>query len=121
MKGLIYALGLAGLLMFTDCKKVFNPEEPVNISPVAYFKQTAYTIYLGERIEFDASSSYDRDGIITDYEWDFNDGTLGFGKIIKYEYKNIGRFHPSLTITDNKGAKTKCYNSSGKSVTVLKR
>jgi len=52
---------------------------------------------------FDASSSFDRDGIVTSYEWDFDDNTNGAGIIINHSYILYGTYNVTLTITDNNG------------------
>ena len=52
---------------------------------------------------FDASSSFDRDGIVTSYEWDFDDNTNGAGIIINHSYILYGTYNVTLTITDNSG------------------
>ena len=117
MKKLL-CLGLTGLLMLTSCKKVLGPEEQENYLPVVQFTQSATTIYLGERIEFNASSSYGRGTDIVKYEWDFDDGIIGFGKVNKHTYNGLGKFHPRLKIRDSKDNENTGY---GKTVNVLPR
>ena len=61
-----------------------------------------------EDIRFDASSSYDPDGEIVNYKWDFNnDGTFditGSDKTIVYHnYSDEGDYTARLTVTDNDG------------------
>jgi hypothetical protein len=43
--------------------------------PNAGFIVSPTMVYLNESVFFDASGSYDMDGIITDYSWDFGDGS----------------------------------------------
>ena len=56
---------------------------------------------------FDASPSSDEDGTITQYDWDFGDGTpvqsLGAPTVL-HEYQTEGTFNVTLTVTDNEGA-----------------
>ena len=52
---------------------------------------------------FNASSSYDRDGIVTFYKWDFGDNYSGSGKIISHTYEEKGIYNVSLTVTDDDG------------------
>ncbi|GAG84872.1 unnamed protein product, partial [marine sediment metagenome] len=40
--------------------------------------------------EFNASNSFDLDGNITDYSWDFGDGTTGSGEITIHTYTSNG-------------------------------
>jgi len=69
----------------------------INYSPVAEFN---YEIN-GKLVTFDASSSYDLDGYIVNYTWDFGDGSIGYGIIAVHEYENEGRYNVTLTIYDN--------------------
>ena len=64
--------------------------------PVASFS------YFNNNKTFDASNSYDRDGVIISYEWDFDDGSFGLGLIIVHVYNNSGTYNVTLTITDDK-------------------
>lgn len=54
--------------------------------------------YFGENIEFDASKSYDKDGEITIYSWDFGDGNAGEGEIVEYNYKFENEFNMEYPI-----------------------
>jgi len=56
-----------------------------------------------QTIVFDASGSYDIDGAIISYHWDFGDETTGSGKNPSHEYENPGTYTVILTITDNNG------------------
>ena len=48
--------------------------------------------YFGEIIEFDASSSYDIDGKIKSYYWDFGDNITSQGIKTLHEYKRYDLF-----------------------------
>ena len=52
---------------------------------------------------FNASSSYDIDGEIVSYEWDFGDGTTGIGRNIGHKYAYPGDYIVTLTLRDNDG------------------
>ena len=84
--------------------------EPWNLTPpVANF------IYNVEEspVMFDASSSYDIDGEIISYEWDFGDGTTGTGEIIYHKYCTNGTYDVTLTVRDDDGLTgniTKCID-----------
>ena len=56
---------------------------------------------------FDASSSYDPDGIITNYYWDFGDGNESTGITTSHVYTETGNYMISLTVIDNVGATDK--------------
>jgi PKD repeat protein len=54
-------------------------------------------------ILFDASGSYDPDGVIVSYLWDFGDGITGTGMNTAHSYKKPGVYSVVLTVTDNNG------------------
>jgi chitodextrinase len=58
---------------------------------------------------FDASGSYDPDGAIVSYVWDFGDGITGVGEILVHTYESPGEYTVTLTVTDNAGMN---YSSS---------
>jgi len=49
------------------------------------------------------SNSYDDDGEITEYLWDFNDGSIDYGQSITHKFLSPGNYSVSLTVTDNDG------------------
>lgn len=55
---------------------------------------------------FDASGSYDPDGAIVSYVWDFGDGVTGVGAILVHTYQSPGEYTVTLTVTDNAGTHT---------------
>jgi len=60
---------------------------------------------VNSSVLFDASDSYDSDGMIASYEWDFGDNQTGSGKIISHSYQSQGNYSVSLTVTDDEGDK----------------
>ncbi|MFO7992264.1 MAG: PKD domain-containing protein [Thermoplasmata archaeon] len=55
---------------------------------------------------FSAEGSYDLDGYIVSYEWDFGDGSKGNGQFVIHEYPSEGEYIISLTVTDDDGAES---------------
>jgi len=88
----------------------------LNQPPIASFTYYPENPLLGEQITFDASSSYDSDGNITNYEWDFGDEniTSTTHEILNHSYSEAGSYEVTLTVTDNEGA----MNSTTKIITV---
>jgi PKD repeat protein/pimeloyl-ACP methyl ester carboxylesterase len=74
-----------------------------NQPPVASFMYSPEKPLVGEQITFDASSSYDPDGTIVKYEWDFGDGNSAEGKVVTHAYTEVGNYTVNLTVTDNDG------------------
>ena len=53
--------------------------------------------------QFDGSGSVDQDGRIVKYEWDFKDGEITTGKVVRHKFKRVDTFLVKLTVTDNSG------------------
>ncbi|MCA1819017.1 MAG: PKD domain-containing protein, partial [Halobacteriales archaeon] len=75
-----------------------------NIPPVA-----AFTALLPQRCDawtasFDATSSYDPDGLVQGWSWDFGDGSGASGPTATHTYGREGSFQVELTIQDDRGA-----------------
>ena len=60
------------------------------------------------RATFDASISYDPDGKILSYEWDFGDLSCGDGMRTFHIYTEEGTYIVKLTVTDDDEAKSTC-------------
>jgi len=71
-----------------------------NTPPTAKF---TYTIN-GNTVTFDGSSSVDSDGSITEYKWDFGDGTGASGSTASHTFATLTDIRVSLTIKDNNGS-----------------
>ncbi len=56
-------------------------------------------------ILFDASGSYDIDGVIISYDWDFGDGETGSGISTTHTYQGPGQYDVTLEVTDDDGKK----------------
>ncbi len=78
----------------------------INRSPVASFTYSPDSPQVGNPVRFNASPSYDPDGWLTEYRWDFNqDGrTDAYGSTASYTFNNPGNFRVTLTVVDNQGS-----------------
>jgi PKD repeat protein len=84
----------------TDCQNITVLNQP----PVANFSKTAETVFIDELVDFNASASYDLDGTITAYFWDFGDGTNAAGVTAVHGYEHNGTYEITLTVTDDDDA-----------------
>ncbi len=81
--------------------------KPVNQAPIARMTASNLTPIIGQSIVLDASDSYDPDGQIIRYEWDFD----GDGKSDKattdsrltHTFSLLGRYDVSVAVFDNHG------------------
>jgi len=94
-------------------KTIIVTETP-NQSPIASFTAIPTSGVVPLEVFFDASSSYDPDGNIVSYAWDFKDGNAGSGKIVNHTFSSTGNYNVKLTVTDDKGA----TDSTTKTITV---
>jgi PKD repeat protein len=86
----------------SDTCQIFVLEKP-NSPPIAD-AGSPKTVSVGEIIHFSSSGSYDEDGVITSYLWDFNDGSKqnpGLYPIHAFNFQ--GTYNVTLTVTDNEG------------------
>ena len=60
-----------------------------------------YLAVIAEEVTFDASESFDLDGNIVSYSWDFGDGTTGEGISSSHSYYSNGNYTISLTVVDD--------------------
>jgi len=83
--------------------------------PHAEFTYTPSMPLVGDPVTFNASASYDPDGNITSYEWDFGDETpSGAGNITTHTYGEAGMYTVTLNVTDNDGS----WGTASKNVTI---
>lgn len=73
-----------------------------NIEPIANFSVSKFRWKVGEGVEFNASSSSEPHGELN-YTWDFGDGTIGYGMIVKHSYEKQGTYKVTLTVRDDEG------------------
>ncbi len=59
--------------------------------------------YVLEEITFNGSRSFDLDGTITSYVWNFGDGTTENGSTITHVYHSNGTYAVTLSVTDDQG------------------
>jgi len=76
----------------------------LNKPPIASFTENATTVLTGEAISFNASASYDPDGTIVKYFWDFGDDTNAIGVTTSHSYADNGTYTVTLTVTDDDDA-----------------
>ena len=95
-----------GSLWFEERYVAFGEAEelPENQPPVARFR-CSFRLEMGKENPFRAINSYDTDGEIVLYRWDFGDGETATvtTNIVRHEYEEQGYLSVTLTVVDNLG------------------
>lgn len=91
-----------------------NVSSVPNESPSASFTYSPSSPSVDNTVQFDASGSYDNDGSIQSYSWNFGDGSTATGQTANHVFESSGVFTVTLTVTDDDGA----TGSSQKNITV---
>lgn len=73
------------------------------IPPVADFSYSPLLPEIGEMVTFNGSISYDPDGEIMNYTWDFGDDENATGAITTHSYEEAGLYSVKLTVNDTTG------------------
>lgn len=81
----------------------FQRPQGITFAPAADFSFTPRNPQAGQSVRFDASASFDADGQIVKYEWDFNnDGVIDAeGVVVDHIFETGGTFTVTLRVTDN--------------------
>lgn len=95
-------------LVVTDDKGAASPAatkqvtvtEPPNQDPTAAFSVSTNDL----TVAVDASASEDPDGTVSQYAWEFGDGSTGSGVTANHTYNSPGSYVVGLTVTDDDGA-----------------
>ncbi len=80
------------------------PDETAPIPPTAVVSASPTSGVAPLEVMFDGTGSYDSDGTIVSYAWNFGDGTTGSGAAVSHTYDTDGTFTATLTVTDDLGA-----------------
>jgi PKD repeat protein len=75
-----------------------------NQAPVANANATPTSGTAPLVVQFDGSASFDTDGSVASYAWNFGDGGTASGALVSHTYAAAGTYTAKLTVTDNSGA-----------------
>ncbi|MBL7167222.1 serine hydrolase [Candidatus Bathyarchaeota archaeon] len=95
----IIITGIVGLLIMSG---FFFLTRSDNTPPVAILSTNFAEVEADNLIQFSAGDSTDNVGI-TNYRWDFGDGTTGTGEAFIHAYSEAGDFTVTLTVADKAG------------------
>ena len=117
---IIYGGGTSGERNAVTAPPLPELNSELNKEPVAVVDPLYLEVTVGEEIVFDGSASYDDDGKIVSYKWDFGDGITMAGNSTalslskaggnasdvapSHIYFDTGKYTVTLKVTDDKGA-----------------
>jgi len=75
----------------------------------------AFAVRLGQPcgswvVRFDAAGSYDQDGQVVRWAWDFGDGTTGDGRVAEHDYGKPVSVVVRLTVWDDRGESSQFFD-----------
>jgi PKD repeat protein len=81
---------------------IYFQESTPPVTPHAEFTVSKFVAIVDEDVFFDGTSSYDDDGTIEHYIWDFGDDSeAGSQPVLKHSYSATGTYTVSLTVIDD--------------------
>jgi chitodextrinase len=98
-RGMGLCLLLVVLLLVPGCSWLTGNQPPVALMEASPLRGEAPL-----RVEFDGSRSYDPNGLLVRYEWDFGDGTRAQGPRVSHVYERNGIYVATLLVSDSFGA-----------------
>lgn len=94
--GAILVLTLLGFVL-SGCDLLFSK------APVALIRAMPTVGKPPLTVQFNGADSYDPDGSITAYKWDFGDGAQATGATVSHTYTGAGFYPVTLTVVDDAG------------------
>jgi hypothetical protein len=102
-------VGSISLVKTTEIRNVIQDviENPAPLVQPTFHADAGkpYSGGVNEYIRFDGSQTYINPAGSAIYEWDFGDGTTGFGKYIYHRFSKPGVYYTSLKVTTNNNEK----------------
>ena len=98
---------ISNLISTSTTFKIPENKEPVADFKVLFNGKPVTKIKVGELLTFDASSSFDVEGEIEEYQWNFDNGDIRYEKILKYAFSKDtkpGEHKIILKVTDSSGS-----------------
>lgn len=108
LKKILKTVLLMGILMsFTGCDAILEamyPELTEKSEPpmASIYAKTKYAA-KNTPVKLEGEKSFDFDGWVVRWEWDFQDGQKSYEKNPEHIFANAGSYYVTLTVTDNDG------------------
>jgi len=93
----------SGTVTVQQAATLATTQPAANQPPVAVIVVDRYAGDAPLTVQFDGRQSYDPDGSIAGYRWDYGDGATGEGYVATHQYLQPGSFSATLVVTDGSG------------------
>lgn len=88
---------------FEDAKSIQTKKIHLNYAPVPQYRLSTPVAAPNQTIVFDATPSFDKDGRIKQVRWQFADGSVANGAIVRKSFAKTGIQRFTLTVDDGQG------------------
>jgi len=88
---------------FEEARSMTSKKIRLNYAPVPKYVLSKSVVAPNQLITFDASSSFDKDGKIKQFLWQFADGSKATGAVVKKQFATVGVKPFTLTVDDGQG------------------
>jgi len=89
------------------------PANPDNLLPECFFiTEPAVGPFRANQVIGFHSTSFDRDGVIVRYEWNFGDGTSGDSPDTAKVYRTPGAYTVTHSVIDDDGGRASCFTQA---------
>ncbi len=102
--GLLDDIRVYGYALSPDEVSALAAPAPSWTAPVADFRASTWEGPAPLGVSFDGTGSWDDDGSVTGYAWDFGDGATASGSTAFHTYTTTGAHTVRLTVVDDDGA-----------------
>ena len=92
-------VGLDGAIWLTSQTSIYRFYDTSPL-PIASFTTSPTRAFPGDAVVFNGSASYDPNGSIQSYAWDFGDGFSASGVVVSHTYSTYGEYEVTLVVTD---------------------
>ncbi|MDD5678007.1 MAG: PKD domain-containing protein [Kiritimatiellae bacterium] len=100
--------GYENVTIYNNAYNLTIPENVLATMPIAIAGASTNTVAAGSTVTFCATNSYDPDGQLVSYRWNFGDGNTAVGaeslsSNADYTFNDPGRYNVSLLVGDDRG------------------
>lgn len=98
-------ISLVFAIFLSSCTPLQSPKNKPPVAKITVYPAIMPVWQTFSNIAFKGTDSYDPDGTIISYRWDFGDGSkIEEGEEVKHTFTTPGIYMVTLTVTDDRGS-----------------